>query len=567
MPGRRYNVELGSHQQVTLAEWEGLAPTAHGEELQATPWTQDTPRSALRFYDATNEYMRNTWAFGNMPSQAVSIDNRHAVLFYHAKTDSWHTTDALDIDHAREWKPHLTAKGVANMAEANMAYNDIGNLRLLPSSYNRARNHADGLEADKDANPGAWNAWRQKNFGFDPSNPPPPYDAVADKQQRNAQTRNADYDPATGRKSLSFDDKVNDKWFEAELGKLYAGSVQVPKQGLPGNGTETVPLFRCPTTHQLVTRDAFDIDHARPIAGLLQDAIRESPSGRISKAEALDIYNDTTNLRLVVRSANCSHEWELDRDGQFADVEPRARHRNGAREVREQAEMARFIDDSAVDPRQDARAFRQLREHLDRNPAPLPPHDPSQPVHEPPVTYKRNRNDDPHADIQPRQPEHKRSRSMQDAPPSHELSDDPHAPVPARQFGPGDPRDPQHARHAEYQRVEQAVRSTGAFNPQQVENIAVGAFLQAEANPTTRRIDHVHVDTARGAVSMTYAPSGLGVEPMYGTHVRIGDVQAKVPEQSVQEAVALAQMRNLFAQDPQVAPAMGQSSQPQGMRQ
>jgi hypothetical protein len=564
MPGRTYDVTLGSHQNVTLAEWGNLAPTAHGQELQATPWTQETPRSALRFYDATNEYMRNTWAFSNMPSHVATVDHKPAVLFYHAKTDSWHTTDALDIDHAREWKAHLTDKGVASMAEANIAYNDIANLRMLPSSYNRARDHADGLEANKADNPGAWNAWRQKNFGYDQDNPPPPYDPVADRQQRNAQTLNADYDPSTGRKSLSFDDKVSNKWFEAELRKLHAGYVDVPKQGLPDNGTERVHLFRCPTTHQLVTRDAFDIDHARPIASLLKDAIEESPNGRISKAQALDIYNDTTNLRLVVRSANCSHEWELDRDGQFVDVEQGPKHKVGAHPPLEVPDMSDFIDDSAVDLGQDRIAFRQLREHLDRHPAPLPPRDPSEPVHEPPVTYKRNRNDDPHAEIQPVQPDFKRPRSVESGPEPHQLTDDPLDRALPRQFGPGDPRDPQHARHAEYQRVEQAVRNTGAFNPQQVENIAVGAFLQAEANPTVQRIDHVHVDPGRNIVSMTYAPSGLGTEPMHNTHLRIGDVQGKAPEQSVQEAAAVAQMRNLLAQDAQ---ALGQSSQPQSMRQ
>ena len=42
------------------------------------------------------------------------------------------------------------------------------------------------------------------------------------------------------------------------------------------------------------------------------------PQG-FSKADSLDAYNDTSNLRLVSRSANSSHEWELMPDGQFRD--------------------------------------------------------------------------------------------------------------------------------------------------------------------------------------------------------------------------------------------------------
>lgn len=82
----------------------------------------------------------------------------------------------------------------------------------------------------------------------------------------------------------------------------------------------------------------------------------------------LDAYNDTGNLRLVGRSANSSHEWELDKNGQFRD-----------KEIPERPNEFKgwLVQDKGMDPQ----ARRMLDEHLDRVPKPFPPRDPSEQVH------------------------------------------------------------------------------------------------------------------------------------------------------------------------------------------
>jgi hypothetical protein len=114
---------------------------------------------------------------------------------------------------------------------------------------------------------------------------------------------------------LSFDTRVKRVWMDHELSKIYAGSVQIDDEA--NQKQYTIPLFRCPATHQLVTRDAFDIDHQRPISEVLQTMCDHSANGKISKAAALDAYNDVSNLRLVNRSANSSHEWEQGIHGEY----------------------------------------------------------------------------------------------------------------------------------------------------------------------------------------------------------------------------------------------------------
>jgi hypothetical protein len=483
--------------------------------------------------------MRNHWAFSNMPNKHVTLDGKDAVLFYHAKTDSWHTTDALDIDHKTEWKQHLQQRDVANMAEANMAYNDATNLRLLPSSYNRARDSADALYADKAQNPDAWNKWRTSNFGYDPAHPPRDYDPNTDKSQRTATTRGQDYDPSQGRKGLSFDAKVNDVWFESQLKGLYVGSVDVPKGGDPNQGTEKVPLFRCPKTEQLVTRDAFDIDHVRPITDVLKEKIEHSPNGKISKAEALDAYNDVSNLRLIVRSANCSHEWELDRNGEFADVEKGSKTKQGARQVKRDDDLSDFIVQDNINSPENRRAFQMLREHTDRRPEPLPPRDPNEPVFTPSV--KRGR--DAVSDVSVPQEQQDDPKRQQVVSPSAQASgpsalSSPSALTPA--FSDGDPRNPNDPGHANYQKIKAAVDGTGQYSLLQAENIAVAAYLDTAKDNAIKRFDDVRVNN--GYVSVSYAPHGIQQpESIISHHTKMADLQDKPVGQSLQESRALAQ--------------------------
>ena len=318
MGRKQYELENGA--SVTLSTWEGLEPPTHGKTLLSRDWDPDASRVGLAFYKSTEEYMRNEWAAANMHPTVARLGNESVQLFYNASSGSWHTAEALDIDHRVQWKDHLKALDVANMAEAQMAYNDVSNLRLLPAAINRARDSADKVLADNGPQSQEWREWCAKRFGFDPANPPPAYDPERDAAKRRASTQEAEWTSRHTRKDLSFDSGVQNKWFESELAKSHVGSVQVQRP-VPPHDVMQVPLFRCAATQQLCTRDSFDIDHQIAFESLLKALPDHTADGTLSKADVLDAYNETSNLRLVSRAANASHEWELNAHGQYHDAE------------------------------------------------------------------------------------------------------------------------------------------------------------------------------------------------------------------------------------------------------
>lgn len=306
---------LSNGQSVMLADWQDQRPPQHGETLRQKPWNTSHDRSGLAFYDSTVNLMRNEQAVDRMPSVVFMHENKSYRLFMNEGTRTWHSPEALDIDHTKEWKQHLVDKGVTNYADANMAYNDTDNLRLLPSSYNRSRDKVDRLLLGGLDSP-EWRAWHKENAEFDPNATHREFDPVTDKARRQQSTLNATWSPEDGRGELRFDTRVKSVWLENELSKRYALTVDI-QDAETGQVAFSVPMFHCATTGQLVTRDAFDIDHRRPISDVLQEMCDRSGTGTISKAAALDAYNDVGNLQLVSRSANCSHEWERDALGQF----------------------------------------------------------------------------------------------------------------------------------------------------------------------------------------------------------------------------------------------------------
>ncbi|KRD77088.1 XVIPCD domain-containing protein [Lysobacter sp. Root983] len=305
--------------RVTLVKWEDEAPTQHGDDLQAKAWNPSHPRKGVGFYESTIDYMRNDWAIEHMSPTKASKDGKHLLLFHNAATDTWHSADALDIDHARKWKEHLTALKVDNYADANRAYNDVGNLRLLPSPVNRARESFETMLEEHGNDSPQTKAWVKKHFAFDPDAAHPAYDAESDLARRTVATTGRDWDSSEGRKGLSFDTRVLDKWFDHQLKESYAGSVEMTS---PTTGKVTaVPLFHCAASGQLCTRDALDIDHEVPFEILAKEMVKYAEGGVATKANALDAFNETSNLRLVSRSANSSHEWELDQFGNYRDDE------------------------------------------------------------------------------------------------------------------------------------------------------------------------------------------------------------------------------------------------------
>ena len=308
---------FASGKQVTLVSWEDESPTQHGAKLQNKPWKTTDTRASVGFYDSTVEYMRNDWAAKHMTAQPVTTSKGSLMLYHNASTNTWHSTDALDIDHVVQWKDHFKDKGVKTHAEAHMAYNDVSNLRMLPAVVNRARDSADNMLSTYGKDSKQWKEWVDERFGFDAQASHAAFDPDKDLARRTSATTGKDWSPDEGRKGLSFDAKVVGKWYEAQLEKQYATTVEMshPTTGVKQN----VHLFYCSAAKQLCTRDALDIDHEVPFEILAKEMMKYTDNGTASKAQALDAYNETSNLRLVGRSANSSHEWELNEEMTYRD--------------------------------------------------------------------------------------------------------------------------------------------------------------------------------------------------------------------------------------------------------
>lgn len=317
---KKYSLSNGS--EVTLAEWDQQGPPQHGAALQNAQWDPDASRKGLSFYQSTDDYMRNTWAAEHMHPTHARVNGKDALLFYNESSGSWHTSDALDIDHKAKWKEHLEAlaqHGPLSQADAQMGYNDASNLRLLPAAINRARDSADiALKNGPDSPEGA--KWCRERFGFDATQPPPAFDPEKDLARRHASSYGKDWTDDNTRADLAFDKAVREKWFQSELRNSYQGEASV-KRPVPPYDDMKVPMFACAASGQLCTRDAFDIDHQVAFETLLKELPKYTANATPSMGEVRDAYNETSNLRLVSRSANASHEWELTARGEFRDAE------------------------------------------------------------------------------------------------------------------------------------------------------------------------------------------------------------------------------------------------------
>lgn len=345
-----HTVKLSSGETVRLPEWRGMKPPKHGEDLQDTSFN---PKTGARpqFYDATAEWMRNEGANKTLHGQNVSLDQQSIRLFYFPTTKTWHASDGLDIDHQTPWRDHLSAKGVDNRADAIRAYNDIENLRVVPSFYNRARGSADKILDTYGVDSKQWRSWVSERIDYDHSVKYPAFDSERDLARRGKSTLDTPWTDENTRSDLRFDTRVLDKWFNHALQESYAGTVQVRN---PQSGQmDAVPLFRCAASGQLTTRDALDIDHEIPFE-IVAEKMRELfPNHVISKADMLDVYNDTSNLRLVTRGVNSSHEYERDPMGEWRDkVKPE--------------KSGEFDDFIKVDKNADGKALDLIKTHFTR---------------------------------------------------------------------------------------------------------------------------------------------------------------------------------------------------------
>ncbi len=355
-PNKMHEVTLHGGKKVLLPEWQDLKPPVHGQALAGSAYNPKTGERP-QFYASTAEWMRNEGALKSLSGANVSLDGQHLRLFYFPTTKTWHASDALDIDHIKPWREHLQAKGVDNRADAARAYNDVANLRVVPSVYNRARVSADALLKAHGPDSKQWRQWTQQRLGFDPDVEVPAFDPERDLARRTKATTGQIWTDKHTRSDLGFDTRVLDKWFNHALKQAHAGAVTVenPTTRKP----ETVHLFRCGASKQLTTRDALDIDHEIPFE-LVCDKMRELfPKHVLTKADMLDVYNDTANLRLVTRGVNSSHEYEVGAGGQWRDtVAPQ-----------KPAEFAGFI---VSGPSPDDAALRLIKEHFSRTGA-VPP--------------------------------------------------------------------------------------------------------------------------------------------------------------------------------------------------
>ena len=138
--------ELLSGETVSIAFTDELLPPTHGEAFQKK-WNPESGRESLSFYDSTVDYMRNEWTAdpANARSTEVELHGKPLLLFFDERTRTWNSPEALDVDHRTQWREHLDNLGAWSREDAMLAYNDAGNLRTVPATYNRARNSADAI--------------------------------------------------------------------------------------------------------------------------------------------------------------------------------------------------------------------------------------------------------------------------------------------------------------------------------------------------------------------------------------------------------------------------------------
>lgn len=331
--------KLLNDKTVRIAYTDELLPPTHGEAFQKK-WNPESGRESLSFYDSTVEYMRNEWAANpaNARSTEVQLHGKPLLLFFDERTRTWNSPEALDIDHRTPWREHLDNLKVQSRKDAMLAYNDVGNLRVVSATYNRARNSADAILDDptKGVQSPEWKAWVDRRMRFDVGADYPAYDPDEHGVNRSSRTTEAVWTAGVTRKGLGFDDPIKTTWLDHALKEAYVDEVKVPDPDHPDDRAKdhAVQLFRCATTDQLVTRGGLDIDHKIPFTVRLKEKLdaheslrREAevagddPPPPISKADVLDLYNNPENLRLMSRSANSGHEWEVGLDGEYYDPE------------------------------------------------------------------------------------------------------------------------------------------------------------------------------------------------------------------------------------------------------
>jgi hypothetical protein len=111
-------------------------------------------------------------------------------------------------------------------------------------------------------------------------------------------------------------------------------------------------------------------------------------------------------------------------------------------------------------------------------------------------------------------------------------------PAVREQQGQFDARDPSHHGHADYARIRQQLASS-IDDPQKLDNVSASAYREMVANPLVKQADYVGIHDGHAVVS--YAPFGLGREPMFNAHIELAKAQDQPAEQSLGQAQRLSE--------------------------
>ncbi|ATS64503.1 MULTISPECIES: XVIPCD domain-containing protein [Xanthomonas] len=103
---------------------------------------------------------------------------------------------------------------------------------------------------------------------------------------------------------------------------------------------------------------------------------------------------------------------------------------------------------------------------------------------------------------------------------------------------------PAHPDHSTYQQIHSWVRGTGNWNDEETRNVSAALYKQQTEDPLLRRVDQVTGGLGRdGAhnVFAVYAPHGMGVAPMFHTHVDGREASQQPAQQNLQQAETIKQ--------------------------
>jgi hypothetical protein len=130
-----------------------------------------------------------------------------------------------------------------------------------------------------------------------------------------------------------------------------------------------------------------------------------------------------------------------------------------------------------------------------------------------------------------------------------------------------DARNVEHPGHGDYVRIREGLAASLANDPQRLEQIASAAYRASVDNPLVHRVDYAGMHN--GHAVATYAPHGLGREPMFNASVPLAQAERETADTHMVKAndsLALAQQQAQAETQRQQTPAAGGPSLSIGAR-